>query len=243
MLGTIDRDHVSKLIRLLAADDAAEVIKTIAAIDEQFPDYARLLEDLSRVLQQIAVQQVVGSIESEDEVADAELAQLAGELTAEDVQLFYQIAVLGRRDLHLAPDPRSGAEMTLLRMLAFRPATARRGEAPNLEQARRRQKPRQRRRRAAPKVVRAHTLEPSHPAVSKWQEPDWAALMSELALPGAVRLLARQLRLFAARSEHHIPEHRPAVAVAVNAPAQGSTGKGLVGSFWRATESVDIVDW
>ena len=92
MLGTIDRDHVARLIKLLAADDAAELIGAIADIDEQFPDYARLLEDLSRVLQQIAVHQVVGAIQTEDEVADAELAALAAELSAEDVQLFYQIA-------------------------------------------------------------------------------------------------------------------------------------------------------
>ncbi|MGI9272297.1 MAG: DNA polymerase III subunit gamma/tau [Woeseiaceae bacterium] len=189
MLGTIDRDHVAKLIKLLAADNAAELINAIAAIDEQFPDYARLLEDLSRVLQQIAVHQVVGAIQTEDEAADAELSALATELSAEDVQLFYQIAITGRRDLHLAPDPRSGAEMTLLRMLAFRPASAR-SESSNSDSGASRNVTKAAAPTAAPKVVRAHTLEPSRPAVSKWQEPDWGSLTAELALPGAVRLLA-----------------------------------------------------
>ncbi len=190
MLGTIDRDHVSKLIKLLAADDAAEVINAIAEIDEQFPDYARLLEDLSRVLQQIAVHQVVGAIQTEDEVADAELALLAETISAEDVQLFYQIAVLGRRDLHLAPDPRSGAEMTLLRMLAFRPASSG-GQSSGKDSGVSRPKaaaaaaP-----TTAPKVVRAHTIEPTKQVASKWQEPDWSELTTQLALPGAVRLLA-----------------------------------------------------
>ena len=124
MLGTIDRDHVSRLVRLLAADDAAGIIAAMKDIDEQFPDYARLLEDLARVLQQIAVYQVVGSIDAEDEMSDEELSELAATVDAADVQLFYQTALIGRRDLHLAPDPRGGAEMTLLRMLAFRPADA-----------------------------------------------------------------------------------------------------------------------
>jgi DNA polymerase-3 subunit gamma/tau len=189
MLGTIDRNHVSKLIKLLAADDAAGVINAIAEIDEQFPDYARLLEDLSRVLQQIAVHQVVGAIQTEDEVADAELAQLATAISAEDVQLFYQIAVLGRRDLHLAPEPRSGAEMTLLRMLAFRPASVSTGSAGGDSGA---DKARAAASGTAPaaKVVRAHTVEPSPAVVSKWQEPNWDELTAKLTLPGAVRLLA-----------------------------------------------------
>ena len=190
MLGTIDRDHVSKLIKLLAADDAAEVINAIAEIDEQFPDYARLLEDLSRVLQQIAVHQVVGAIQTEDEVADAELALLAETISAEDVQLFYQIAVLGRRDLHLAPDPRSGAEMTLLRMLAFRPASSGGQSSGNDSGASRPKAAAAAAPTTAPKVVRAHTIEPTKQVASKWQEPDWSELTTQLALPGAVRLLA-----------------------------------------------------
>ena len=124
MLGTIDRDHVVRLLRLLAADDAKGIVDAIREIDEQFPNYGRLLEDLARDLQRIAVYQVVGTCDAEDDLKEEEYAELADALSAEDVQLFYQAAILGRRDLHLAPDPRSGAEMTLLRMLAFRPATA-----------------------------------------------------------------------------------------------------------------------
>ena len=174
MLGTIDRDHVSRLIKLLTAGDAAGVIAAVADIDAQFPDYSRLLEDLARVLQQIAVQQVVGTIQTEDDIADAELSELAGSLSAEDVQLFYQIALLGRRDLHLAPDPRSGAEMTLLRMLAFRPAAADSGSTSS---------------QSAPKVAQAHSVKPQQSTAKEWQDPEWGSLIAELALPGAVRLL------------------------------------------------------
>jgi DNA polymerase-3 subunit gamma/tau len=190
MLGTIDRNYVSRLLRQLAEDDAASVLGTIAEIDEQFPDYARLLEDLARTLQQLAVFQVVGSVETEDELADAELASLAEALPAEDLQLFYQVAILGRRDLHLAPDPRSGAEMTLLRMLSFRPAGALARGGQSSEPARKLEtaSPQV---EAAPKAVRAQRQ--AQPAVQKtavWQEPNWSALIDEMALPGAVRLLA-----------------------------------------------------
>jgi DNA polymerase-3 subunit gamma/tau len=193
MLGTIDRDHVSRLVRLLAANDAAGIIAAMKDIDEQFPDYARLLEDLARVLQQIAVYQVVGSIDAEDEISDEELSEFAATVDAADVQLFYQTALIGRRDLHLAPDPRGGAEMTLLRMLAFRPADATSssagggsggGSKPQAEPAK----------VAAPvaKVVQARqTVTDS----TEWQAPDWKALVAQLGLSGAERLLAASCAL------------------------------------------------
>ena len=121
MLGTIDRNHVHRLMELLAAGDAPGLMSTIAEVDEQFPDYARLLEDLTRFLQRIAVYQAVGVSDSDDELDEESLARLAGSVSAEDIQLFYQIGLLGIRDLYLAPDPRSGVEMTLLRMLTFQP--------------------------------------------------------------------------------------------------------------------------
>ena len=191
MLGTIDRDHVSKLINLLASDDATGVINAIAEIDEQFPDYSRLLEDLARVLQRIAVFQVVGTIETDDEMADAQIDGLANGLSAEDVQLFYQIALLGRRDLHLAPDPRSGAEMTLLRMLAFRPATASAGdESGSSRSTAKAVAPKVVTPEAAPKVAQAKSVSKQAVPTSKWEAPNWKSLISELALSGAVRLLA-----------------------------------------------------
>ncbi|MDH4124306.1 MAG: DNA polymerase III subunit gamma/tau [Gammaproteobacteria bacterium] len=190
MLGTIDRNHVAKLINLLAADDAAGVISALAEIDAQFPDYARLLEDLARVLQQIAVAQVVGIVATEDEAADATLAELVSLLSAEDVQLFYQIALLGRRDLHLAPDPRSGAEMTLLRMLAFRPASPAAGGSNGTTNSSRSAHAESGQAAPAAQVLRAHTPVPARAAPVPWRDPDWGVLTAEIALPGAVRLLA-----------------------------------------------------
>jgi DNA polymerase-3 subunit gamma/tau len=190
MLGTIDRDHVVRLLRLLADDDARGIIDAIRDIDQQFPNYSRLLEDLARDLQRIAVFQVVGACDAEDDLKEEEYAELAEALPSENVQLFYQVAILGRRDLHLAPDPRSGAEMTLLRMLAFRPAgsvDAGSGGAPVKAAA----KPAARsgRERQPMKASKTDAAPATRPAAS-WSEPDWTALVAQLGLGGAVRLLA-----------------------------------------------------
>jgi DNA polymerase-3 subunit gamma/tau len=187
MLGTIDRDHVTRLVKLLAEGDAAGIIVALKEIDEQFPDYARLLEDLARILQRIAVYQVVGSIDAEDEFSDDELSALSDALTPADVQLFYQTALVGRRDIHLAPDPRSGAEMTLLRMIAFRPADASSaGSGSGSGESSIRKEPAK---AAAPAAKAVKASAPVAPA-GKWDDPDWHDLVPQLGLIGAERLLA-----------------------------------------------------
>ena len=186
MLGTIDRDHVVRLLRLLAQNDARGIVDAIREIDEQFPNYGRLLEDLARDLQRIAVYQVVGTCDAEDDLKEEEYAELAEALPDADVQLFYQVAILGRRDLHLAPDPRSGAEMTLLRMLAFRPAdVAASGGGGTVEKPETRS--------AARPGTERRTMQASQADArpnATWSEPDWNALVAQLGLGGAVRLLA-----------------------------------------------------
>jgi DNA polymerase-3 subunit gamma/tau len=87
MLGTIDRDHVARLLRLLADADAAGIIDAIAEIDEKFPDYSRLLDDLARSLQQIAVYQVVGRLNVDDQSSEDVLEELAHAIEPADVQL------------------------------------------------------------------------------------------------------------------------------------------------------------
>jgi DNA polymerase-3 subunit gamma/tau len=193
MLGTIDRDHVMRLMQLLAEGDAKGLIEAIREIDEQFPDYSRLLDDLARDLQRVAVFQVVGTCDSEDDLSEKEIAELAELMPIADVQLFYQTAIMGRRDLHLAPDPRSGAEMTLLRMLAFRPAAAiaDSGTTTGETSAAPKASPKKTAaRKAAPAktaAVQKQELEAKPPA---WADPDWSQLVPSLGLSGAVRLLA-----------------------------------------------------
>lgn len=187
MLGTIDREYVTRLLRLLADNNAKGIVDAIREIDEHFPDYSRLLDDLARDLQRIAVYQVVGACDSDDDIGEKEYAELAEAMPPADVQLFYQIAVMGRRDLHLAPDPRSGAEMTFLRMLAFRPtsdelAVPSGGESNTADKSQksRPRKPARGRPAAAAADARPQT----------WQEPEWGQLVALLGLAGAVRLLA-----------------------------------------------------
>ena len=122
MLGTIDRDHVSRLARALATGDAARLIDTARSLEEFSPDYGQVLDDLAALLTRVALQQLVSGYEGDELFDPALLKELAASISGEDIQLYYQTAILGRRDMPFAPDPRTGFEMTLVRMLAFRPA-------------------------------------------------------------------------------------------------------------------------
>ena len=194
MLGTIDRQHVSRIVNLLASGDAPGLLGTIAEIDEQFPDYARLLADLATFLQRIAVFQVVGAAGVDDESDAGELTGLAAAISAEDLQLFYQIALIGRRDFYLAPDPRSGAEMTLLRMLAFQPGGAVGQAIGGAQHQRERPAPVQTKNEpaSAAKTAQPAVANKAQPAAaaSAWEDPDWSELIQQLDLGGAGKLMA-----------------------------------------------------
>jgi DNA polymerase-3 subunit gamma/tau len=125
MLGTIDRGHVGRLIDALARADGSRLMAEVKELDRDAPDYDRALVELAAFLQRIAIVQIVPEAAPQDEEFDADsLTRLAQAISPEDVQLYYQIALGGRRDLAMAPEPRMGFEMTLLRMLAFRPDAA-----------------------------------------------------------------------------------------------------------------------
>ena len=123
MLGAIAQDRVHHLVQALADQDAGKLLSIIREIAEMAPDFTGVLQDLLSLLHRIALEQTVpGTVD--DSAGDREqVVALAQSLLPEDTQLFYQIGLIGQRDLHLAPDPQSGFEMVLLRMLAFRPAT------------------------------------------------------------------------------------------------------------------------
>jgi DNA polymerase-3 subunit gamma/tau len=119
MLGTIDSQDLKKLLKKLIGGDAHAVLQHVDAMAEYGPDYDSILIELLSSLQQIAVCQVLGD---ETENTSDEIRTLAKETSNENIQLYYQIGLMGRRDLVLAPDQRSGFEMILIRMLAFIPA-------------------------------------------------------------------------------------------------------------------------
>ena len=125
MLGTIDRGHVGRLVEAVSRGEGAALLAEVRELDRDAPDYDRALVDLATLLQRIAIVQIVPEAAPQDEEFDAALlTQLAQAISPEDAQLYYQIALAGRRDLNMAPEPRIGFEMTLLRMLAFRPEAA-----------------------------------------------------------------------------------------------------------------------
>ncbi|HEY7884235.1 MAG TPA: DNA polymerase III subunit gamma/tau [Cellvibrionaceae bacterium] len=121
MLGTIDRAAVYAIIRALVASDGKAALDAVAAMAEQAPDYASALADILSILHRIAIGQALPEAVDNSQGDRDDILQLAQSIAPEDVQLFYQTALLGRRDLPLAPDSRAGLEMVLLRMLAFRP--------------------------------------------------------------------------------------------------------------------------
>jgi DNA polymerase-3 subunit gamma/tau len=121
MLGVIAQQPVGDLLHALAAQDAPGLLKVIADLADLSPDFSGVLRQLLQALHAVAVLQQAPVLI--DAGLDSDLIKtLAGKLPPEDVHLYYQIGLLGQKDLDLAPDPRSGFEMALLRMLAFRPA-------------------------------------------------------------------------------------------------------------------------
>jgi DNA polymerase-3 subunit gamma/tau len=182
MLGTVARDHVVRLVELLAAGDAAELAQFARSLEEWAPDYAQLLDELGALLARIALRQVVPDFAGDELYAPELIERLAAQLSPEDVQLYYQMAITGRRDLPLAPDPRTGFEMTLLRMLAFRPAGAA-GQATGAS------RPVTRAPVADAPAARAPAAPPAAPPVSE-ASGSWATIIGQLDLQGAARQLA-----------------------------------------------------
>ena len=123
MLGTIDHAQVFGVLDALVAGDARGLMAAAAQLAEQGVDFAGVLAELISTLQRVAMAQVVPEATDNSLGDQQRVLALAGKVSAEDVQLFYQLALHGRRDLPLAPEPRGGFEMALLRMLAFRPGT------------------------------------------------------------------------------------------------------------------------
>lgn len=122
MLGTVDRTQVAAMLDALAEGDGPRLLQVVAALAEFSPDWSGVLEALAEGLHRIQVQQLVPGAAAAAEGLDA--TAFAERLRPEVVQLWYQMALNGRRDLPLAPSPRAGFEMAVLRMLAFRPAAA-----------------------------------------------------------------------------------------------------------------------
>lgn len=122
MLGTLDRGRLFKLAECLAKADASAVLSLVATMAEHSVDYDEVLQGLLAIFHRSALAQLVPDAIDDSEGDRQAILALAQAMSAEDLQLYYQIGVSGRKDLSLAPEARQGFEMLVLRMLAFRPA-------------------------------------------------------------------------------------------------------------------------
>ncbi|MBF8269779.1 MAG: DNA polymerase III subunit gamma/tau [Gammaproteobacteria bacterium] len=200
MLGTIDSAAISGLLEDLVAGDAAAMLERIANISAFNPDYDAILAELLSRLHDLAVAQV---LPADTDVIDETTRAFLSKVSREDVQLYYQIGLHGRRDLAIAPDPKIGFEMTLIRMHAFRPGS------PDLASPVPVGKP------AA--VIPAVKQKPVAPGgqqtagVNTEANPDWQKIIDEMALAGLVRELAGHCVL---------KEHTPTKVTLALTPAQ-----------------------
>jgi DNA polymerase-3 subunit gamma/tau len=121
MLGALDQSYLIRVLDALAAKDGAGLLAVADEMAARSLSYNAALQDLGTLLHRIALAQTVPAALPDDLPERDDIVRLAGQFDAEEVQLFYQIAVHGRNELSLAPDEYAGFSMTLLRMLAFRP--------------------------------------------------------------------------------------------------------------------------
>lgn len=121
MLGAIDQSYLYELLHALQANNGSVVVEIAKQMQARSISFEAALNDLAILLHQIAMAQTVPSSIADDLPERAVLLDLAQQLSPETLQLYYQITLLGRRDIGLAPDEYAGFTMTLLRMLAFMP--------------------------------------------------------------------------------------------------------------------------
>jgi len=217
-LGNIDRSVITALVDALVAQDAAALLQLVAQVAEHSPDFAVILHELQSWLHRVAIAQVLPDGIDNSQGDRAEVLAHAAALSAESVQLYYQIALKSREDLPFAPDARSGLEMALLRMLAFTPAGMPQvpaltpGAAPGSEKKKPLaepvaaaspppQVPVQATRPVAPPVQQATAAEPaSSPgtgriALADLRPAHWLSLFEQLHLSGVTRSIAANCAL------------------------------------------------
>ena len=218
MLGTLDRGQVLKLLSALAEGQAATVMVAVKELAEQAPDFEDILAELISQLHYIALMQQVPDAYDESMGDKDALESLAQQISPEDVQLYYQIGLMGRRDLPLAPEPRSGLEMVLLRMLAFRPEGMATSTSTNQVQAVKKSVAEQ-----APAVEKAAASQ--HEVVNEVKEPepvvqtapvnessDWHEIAAQLPLGGVDKQVAMNCALVSNDDDQFVLALEPASA-------------------------------
>ncbi len=198
MLGAVGGDLVWPLLEAIAAADGAGALAEAERISERGLSCDQALQDVAAVLHRVALAQL-GAAPAPDDPDSARIVSLAGRLDAARVQVMYQVAILGRRDLPLAPDEVAGFGMTVMRMLSF--GTASPGDpvparsAPAAAPGRGEPGP------AASVAVAREPAPAAAPAAPAF-EGDWAAFVERQNLSGMAGLLARYGELASFEANH-----------------------------------------
>jgi DNA polymerase-3 subunit gamma/tau len=196
MLGSIDPTTLVRIVDAVCAGDAPAALAVAEQMNEACLSFGEALRDLASLLHRVAIAQRIGAADDDD--ADAvDIARLARALAPEAVQLFYQIALHGRNDMHLAPDEYAGFTMTVLRMIAFDPQRTAGSSEPTRVAGPKASAPSTAARSGAPAgpAVRA-------PAKAVGFTGDWTALVSQLKVAGLVKELAQRSELVSANADH-----------------------------------------
>jgi DNA polymerase III subunit gamma/tau len=175
MLGTIEITAIRDILSALYNQQADALLDATEALSKQTTDFTQALSDLLNALHELAILQAVP--DAQRDVLDADTSTFSQKFSAEDIQLYYQIALMGQRDLPYAPSARCGFEMTLLRMLAFTPNTDAGDRPVNQPQ----------KQTAKPTTAAAKAAAPLSATTSSWSE-----LLNQLEINGATMALAQQ---------------------------------------------------
>ena len=201
MLGSLDGAEVLGLAQALARGDGKALLAEAQRIVAFAPDFGKVLDDLAALWHRVQLRQLVPDYREAEAAGAAALDELAAQLGAEEVQLDYQLALSGRRDLPLAPDEVTGFEMALLRMLAFKPQREDTGERATLSGAPQAAPPSARTGAAAPHVVADAPAAPA-PIATRASAvpggtalPDWCELIERAELRGPLGEMARRAAL------------------------------------------------
>jgi DNA polymerase-3 subunit gamma/tau len=210
MLGAIDQGTLVRVLDAVAARDAKQALAIADEMGERSLSFAQATRDLASLLHRIALAQQVPDAVPDDEVEAADIRRLAGVLAPDEVQLYYQVALHGRNDMHLAPDEYAGFTMTLLRMLAFAPAPVGEAKAATPRAAPLVAQPAARTSAPAPRASSptarpapeasngARTTAaavPGQPSAAVPFDGDWPALVGRLKVAGLVKELANRSEL------------------------------------------------
>ncbi|MEQ1532125.1 MAG: DNA polymerase III subunit gamma/tau [Sideroxydans sp.] len=186
MLGAIDQGYLFDLLQTLRAGDGVGLLRIADDMAIRSIAFEAALQDLATLLHRIALAQTIPQAIAEDEPERVRLMQFAQQFTPEEIQLNYQIVIHGRKELDLAPDEYAGFTMTLLRMLAFVPASTGDHVVPRVV--------------AVPKVVMPVAVSAAPKllateSVATYQAPsvelDWNTLLTQINVQGMARELAK----------------------------------------------------